>query len=219
MKKKPVLIFTLLLAFSALFAQNTSVQIALLKYNGGGDWYANPSSLPNLIKFCNENLGTNIDPEPATVEVGSPEIFNYPFVHITGHGNIIFSPQEVENLRKYLMAGGFLEVSDNYGLDKYIRREMKKVFPDKDFVELPVNHPIYHQKFDFPGGLPKIHKHDGKPAQGFGIFYNGRLVVFYDYECDLGDGWEDPQVHHDPEYKHIEALKMGANIIQYVFTH
>ncbi len=214
MKKIP---FILLLLFSTmLYSQN--LQIALLKYNGGGDWYANPTSLPNLVKFCNKNLGTDISEDIATVEVGSEEIFNYPFVHITGHGNIILNREEVENLRKYLIAGGFLEISDNYGLDKYIRREMKKVFPGSDFVELPFNHPIYHQKYDFPDGLPKIHEHDGKDAQGFGIFYKGKLVVFYDYECDLGDGWEDPEVHHDTQEKHLEALKMGANIIQYAFT-
>ena len=190
----------------------------MLKYNGGGDWYANPSSLPNLVKFCNENLGTDISKDIATVEIGSNEIFNYPFVHITGHGNIILNHDEVENLRNYLIAGGFLEISDNYGLDKYIRREMRKVFPETDFVELSFDHPIYHQKYNFPNGLPKIHEHDGKDAQGFGIFYKGKLVVFYDYECDLGDGWEDPEVHHDSKQKHLEALKMGANIIKYAFT-
>lgn len=197
-------------------AQN--VQIALLKYNGGGDWYANPSSLPNLVAFCNKNIHTDISTDIPTVEVGSAELFNYPIIDMTGHGNIIFSPEEAENLRKYLIAGGFLHVSDNYGLDKYIRREMKKVFPGHDFVELPASHPIYHQKYDFPYGLPKIHEHNGKPAQGFAIFYEGRMVCFYDYESDLGDGWESPEVHHDSPEKRLEALKMGANIVQYVFT-
>jgi len=215
--KKIINIFLLLIVLSS-FAQNTSVKIALVKYKGGGDWYANPTSLPNLIKFCNKNLETNINPEPVTVEIGSPEIFNYPFVHITGHGNIEFSPQEVENLRTYLIAGGFLHISDNYGLDEYIRREMKKVFPELDFMELPFNHPIYHQKYDFANGLPKVHKHDGKTPQGFGIIYKGRLIVFYDFECDLGDGWEDPEVHNDSQEKHISALKMGANIISFVFV-
>ncbi len=200
-----------------IFGQKSSFKIALLKYNGGGDWYANPTSLTNLIKFANEQLHTNIDKEYATVDVGSPELFNYPFVHITGHGNILFSDMEAQNLRKYLIGGGFLEVSDNYGLDKYIRREMKKVFPELDFVELPVSYPIYHKPFDFPNGLPKIHEHNGKPAQGFAIFYQGRMVVFYDYECDLGDGWEDPEVHHDSEEIRLKALKMGANILYYVF--
>jgi len=196
-----------------------SFKIALMKYNGGGDWYANPTSLPNLAKFANEHLHTNIDPDYAVVEPGSMEIYNYPFVHITGHGNIYFTPQEASNLRKYLISGGFLHISDNYGLNKYIRREMKKVFPDAYFVELPNSHPIYHQKYDFPHGLPKIHKHDGLPAQGFGIFYKGRLVVFYDYQCDLGDGWEDPEVHHDPPEKRLAALRMGANLLEYVFSH
>ena len=215
---KKFLILSLILLVFSIFAQNTSVKIALIKYKGGGDWYANPTSLPNLIKFCNENLNTNINPEPVTVEIGSPELFNFPFVHITGHGNIELSNQEVENLRKYLQSGGFLHISDNYGLNIYIRREMKKVFPDIDFVELPFSHPIYHQKYNFDKGLPKIHKHDGKPPQGFGIIYKGRLVVFYDYECDLGDGWEDTDVHNDPIEKHLAALKIGANIISFIFT-
>lgn len=215
--KRRVLLLVFIISFSFYWANAQDVQIALLKYKGGGDWYANPTSLPNLVKFCNRQLGTDILPEVATVEVGSSELFNYPFVHITGHGNIIFSPEEVDNLRNYLISGGFLEVSDNYGLDKYIRREMKKVFPDLEFTELPFNHPIYHQQFDFPHGLPKIHRHNGKNAQGFGIIYKGRLVVFYDYECDLGDGWEDTEVHHDSQKKHMEALRMGANIVQYVF--
>lgn len=207
----------ILLFFIFEVQAQTSVKIALLKYNGGGDWYANPTSLPNLIRFCNKELGTNIDLEPATVEVGSPELFNYPFVHMTGHGNVSFNPQEVQNLRNYLIGGGFLHIDDNYGLNEFIRREMKKVFPETDFVELPFSHPIYHQKFPFPKGLPKIHEHDGKPPQGFGIFYQGRLVCFYSYETDLGDGWEDTDVHNDPEEKHLEALKMGANLIKFVF--
>lgn len=203
----------------AVFSQNYSAKIALIKYNGGGDWYANPTSLKNLISFCNESLKTNLAADYATVDVGSPDIFNYPFVHITGHGNVIFSAQEADNLRNYLISGGFLHISDNYGIDEYIRREMKKVFPELDFVEIPFSHPIFHQKYNFQNGLPKIHEHDGKPAQAFGIFYEGRLVVFYDYECDLGDGWEDQQVHNDPAEKHELALRMGANIIQYVFTN
>ncbi len=216
--KKAILLFSLL-GILALATHGQGVQIAVLKYNGGGDWYANPTSVPNLVKFCNQHLGSNIDTDVPTVEVGSKEIFNYPILDMTGHGNIIFSPEEVENLRNYLIAGGFLHVSDNYGLNKYIRREMKKVFPGLHFVELPFSHPIYHQKYDFPYGLPKIHYHDGLPAQGFGILYKGRLVCFYDYQCDLGDGWEDPEVHHDSQQKRTEALQMGANIVQYVFTH
>ena len=214
--------FLAILVFTGLsFVPPTepSYHIALLKYSGGGDWYANlETSLPNLVAFCNKNIGTNFFPEQAIVEPGSPEIFNYPFVHITGHGNIIFSSQEAENLRKYLTAGGFLHISDNYGIDPFIRPQMKKVFPELDFVELPFSHPIYHQKYDFPNGLPKIHEHDGKPAQGFGLIFQGRLVCYYDYECDLGDGWEDLEVHHDTQEAHQKALQMGANMIQYVFS-
>ena len=198
------------------FAQE--VKIALLKYNGGGDWYANPTSLPNLVKFCNKNLSTDIDTDVPTVEVGSPDLFNYPFVHMTGHGNIIFSPEEAENLRNYLIAGGFLHVSDNYGMDVYFRREIKKVFPGIKLIELPIDHPVYHQKYSFPNGLPKIHEHNNKVSQGFGLIYEGRLVCFYDFECDLGDGWESPEVHNDPPEKRKEALQMGANIIQFVFA-
>lgn len=215
MKKVLHILLFLLLAFIQTRAQD--IQIALLKYSGGGDWYANPTALPNLVKFCNQNLKTTISSEIATVEAGSIELFNYPFVDMTGHGNVIFSPGEAENLRNYLIAGGFLHISDNYGLDEYIRREMKKVFPGIDFVELPFSHPIYHQQYNFPNGLPKIHKHNGKDPQGFGIIYEGRLVCFYDYECDLGDGWESPEVHHDSPEKRREALQMGANIIQFVF--
>ena len=208
----------LIIILFLLFQVNAQdVQIALVKYKGGGDWYANPTSLPNLVQFCNKNIDTDINPDIATVDIGSVEIFNYPFVHLTGHGNIILSPAEAENLRNYLLAGGFLHISDNYGLDPYIRREMTKVFPGMEFVELPFSHPIYHQTYDFPDGLPKIHEHDNKDPQGFGIIYENRLVCFYDYECDLGDGWESPEVHNDSEEKRLEALKMGANIIQYVF--
>ena len=216
---KIVFIFLIFSSFES-FAQTGSVKIGLLKYNGGGDWYANlETSLPNLIKFCNKNLHTNIDEKQGIVEVGSPDIFNYPLVHMTGHGNVIFSQHDVENLRSYLISGGFLHIDDNYGLNKYVRREMKKVFPNIDFVELPFSFPIYHQKYNFPKGLPKIHKHDGKSPQGFGIFYKGRLVCFYTYECDLGDGWEDQIIHNDLQEKRLKALKMGANIISYVFNN
>jgi hypothetical protein len=204
--------FFLLLSFSS-YSQNTSVRVALLKYNGGGDWYANPSSLPNLIEFCQRNKIANIYKDPSVVEVGSSELFSYPFVHLTGHGNIIFNSKEVANLRKYLEGGGFLHVDDNYGLNAYFRREIKKVFPNEELVELPYSHPIYHQVYEFPKGLPKIHEHDGKAPQGFGLFYQGRLVCFYTYETDLGDGWEDPNVHKDTQIKHQQALQMGANII------
>ena len=196
-----------------------SYKIAKLKYNGGGDWYANKTSLPNLIKFCNQNIGTNFFPEEDIVEVGSKDIFNYPFIHMTGHGNFLLNDQEVQNLRNYLIAGGFLHADDNYGLDKFFRREMKKVFPELELVELPFSHPIYHQKFSFDKGLPKVHEHDGKSPQGFGIIYKGRLVCFYSYECDLGNGWEDQDVYNDPEPVRQKALQMGANLLQYVFTN
>ncbi len=195
-----------------------SYKIAKLKYRGGGDWYANKTSLPNLIKFCNQNLKMNIEDEEDIVEVGSPELFNYPFVHMTGHGNVVFSAQEAENLRTYLLGGGFLHIDDNYGLDKFIRVEMQKVFPDKEFVEIPYDHKIYHQKYNFPNGLPKIHEHDGKPPQGFGILHEGRLICFYSFECDLGNGWEDQEVYNDPEEVRLQALKMGANILSFAFT-
>ncbi len=215
---KPILI-NILLIVSALSLQAQPVRIALLKYNGGGDWYANPTSLPNLIEFCNKNIGTNINPEPATVDVGSAELFNYPFVHLTGHGNIIFSESDVLNLRNYLAAGGFLHIDNNYGIEQYVRREMKKVLPDQEFIELPFSHAIYHTVYQFDNGLPKIHEHDNLPPQGFGLFIDGRLVCFFSHECDLGDGWEDISVHNDPMEKHIEALQMGANIVSFVFSH
>jgi hypothetical protein len=210
----------LLLIFSISFLSFSppSLKIAKLKYNGGGDWYANKTSLPNLIAFCNRNLDMNINPEEEVVEVGSNELFNYPFIHLTGHGNIVLSDQEAKNLRNYLIAGGFLHADDNYGLDKYFRREMKKVFPELSFVELPFNHPIYHQAYNFSNGLPKVHEHDGKSPQGFGLIYQGRLVCFYSFECDLGNGWEDKEIYNDPETTRQQALQMGANIIQYAFT-
>ncbi len=217
-------VFLILLAIfitgSAFVPSGPALKIALLKYGGGGDWYANlETSLPNLIRFCNQNLGTNIDPEQAVVEAGSPELFNYPFVHMTGHGNVVFSPQEAENLRNYLVGGGFLHIDDNYGLDQFIRPQMKRVFPELDFVELPFSHPIYNQKFSFPNGLPKVHEHDNKPPQGFGLIYNGRLVCFYSFETVLGDGWEDPEIHRDSPENRQKALKMGANIVKYAFTN
>lgn len=214
--------FVMLLLFSvagtAIYGQ-VIPRIAKLKYGGGGDWYANKTALPNLIKFSNAENGTNLDPEEDVVEVGSRDIFLYPYVYMTGHGNVVFTEAEAANLRKYLIAGGFLHVDDNYGLDKFVRLELKKVFPELEFIELPFDHPIYHQKFDFPKGLPKIHEHDGKPAQGFGLVYEGKLVAFYSYECDLGNGWEDQRIHNDPEEKRLDALRMGANILSYCFTN
>lgn len=201
----------------AITGQKPNLELALLKYNGGGDWYANPTALPNLASFCNAEIGTNFKKDFATVEVGSLDIFDYPWLHMTGHGNVIFSNAEAENLRMYLLGGGFLHIDDNYGMDPFVRIAMKKVFPELDFIEVPFDHPIYHQKFDFNKGLPKVHKHDDKPSQGFGLFWEGRLVCFYSYESDLGDGWEDQAVHNDPEAIRIQALRMGANIIQYAF--
>jgi len=216
--RKGVLI--VLLGLSALGAQGQQrVKLAKLKYGGGGDWYAAKTALPNLIEFCNRELGTNLAPEEDIVEVGSKDIFLYPYVFMTGHGNVVFSDAEAANLRNYLIGGGFLHVDDNYGLDKYIRIELKKVFPELELTELPFDHPIYHQKFKFPNGLPKIHEHDGKPPQGFGLIYEGRLVVFYSYETDLGNGWEDRRIHNDPEEKRQQALRMGANIIAYCFSY
>lgn len=214
-----LLVLPFLFSFSEQKQQTSSFQIAVLKYNGGGDWYANlETSLPNLIKFCNEHLNTRINPEQAVVDAGSVEIFNYPFVHMTGHGNVIFNNQEAENLRNYLIAGGFLHISDNYGMDKFIRPQLKKVFPELDLVELPFNHPIYHQKYAFNNGLPKIHEHDNGSPKGFALIYKGRIVCFYDYECDLGDGWESAEVHNDSEEARTRALKMGANLISYALT-
>jgi hypothetical protein len=196
-----------------------SVRMALLKYNGGGDWYANPTSLTNLALFCNSQINTNFDPSYATIEVGSPELFNYPFLHMTGHGNVVFSDMDAQNIRKYLIAGGFLHIDDNYGMDVFIRPAMKKVFPELSFIELPFTHGIYHQHYDFPNGLPKIHKHDDLPAQGFGLFWEDRLVCFYSFESDLGDGWEDESVHNDSPEKRLSAFQMGANIVRYSFSN
>jgi hypothetical protein len=199
-------------------ASSQNFQIATLKYRGGGDWYANPTALPNLVAFSNRETGATISPAIATVEVGSPDLFNYPYVYLTGHGNIIFSAQEAQNLRNYLLGGGFLHVDDNYGLDRFFRREIAKVFPDAQLVELPFSHPVYHQKFSFPQGPPKIHEHDGKPPQGFGIVHEGRLLLYYSYEMDLGNGWENREVHGNPEEVRLKALIMGSNLLQYVFN-
>lgn len=209
----------LLLAFFSLSSFSQETQIALLKYKGGGDWYANPTSLPNLVKFCNQELMTNINPNIATVDAGNPDIFNYPFVHMTGHGNVVFDNDEVDNIRKYLMAGGFLHIDDNYGMKDFVMSQMQKVFPELQWVELPYSHEIFQQPYPFPDGLPKIHEHDNKPPQAFAMIYQGRLVCLLTYECDLGDGWEDQRVHHDSEETRIKALKMGANIVQYVFSN
>lgn len=196
----------------------SQVKIAKLQYDGGGDWYSNKTALPNLINFCNKQLKTNLAKNEEVVSVNSPELLLYPYVYMTGHGNVNFSSGDAQNLRNYLVSGGFLHIDDNYGLDQFVRLEMKKVFPELEFVEIPFSHPIYHQKFDFDEGLPKIHQHDGKPPQGFGLIYKGRLVCFYSYESDLGNGWEDQIIYNDPEIVRLKALRMGANIISFAFT-
>jgi hypothetical protein len=209
-----VLISTLLSA-----TVEPKLKLALLKYSGGGDWYANPTALSNLSDFCNDQLKTNFDRKYATVEVGSTEIFNYPFLHMTGHGNVVFSDQDAENLRGYLIAGGFLHIDDNYGMDPFVRPAMKKVFPELDMIEIPFDHKIFHSQYSFPNGLPKIHEHDNLPPRGYGILWEGRLVCFYSQECDLGDGWEDQEVHNDSPENRLKALMMGANLIKYAFSN
>jgi len=212
---KNIFLALLILIGFQTFAQ----EIALLKYNGGGDWYANPTSLPNLIKFCNQNISTNLKNKPATVEPCSPDLLSYPFVHMTGHGNVVFNDNEILNLRNYLTSGGFIHIDDNFGMDKYIRKEIKKIFPNSDLVEIPATHAIFQKPYPFPNGLPKIHEHENQKPQAFGIFIEGRLVLFYTFECDLGDGWEDEEVHNDPKEVREKALKMGANLVHYVFTN
>ena len=212
---KKLIFFFLIISSTIYYSQDYSFKIGVLKYNGGGDWYANPTALPNLIQFCNKNLNTNINPSYEEIEIGNSELFNYPWVHLTGHGNVVFDSREVANLRAYLIAGGFLHISDNYGLDPFIRKEMKKVIPEADFIELPLNHEIYQTPYLFKNGLPKIHEHDNNTPLGLGLFYEGKLICFYDYECDLGDGWEDEEVHNDSEEIRTKALKMGANIVTY----
>ncbi len=212
------LLIVLLVALTSA-VMKPHMSLALLKYHGGGDWYANPTALGNLAAFCNKNLNTDFKIDYETVEVGSADIFNFPFIHMTGHGNVVFNDSEARNLRTYLIGGGFLHIDDNYGMDPYVRPAMKKVFPELDFVELPFGHKIYHQSFDFMNGLPKIHKHDEKAPRGYGLIWKGRVVSFYSYESDLGDGWEDESVHKDPVEVRLNALKMGANIIQYAFEN
>ncbi|AIN74594.1 DUF4159 domain-containing protein [Flavobacterium psychrophilum] len=211
---KKIILFLILITTPVL-----SQEIALLKYSGGGDWYANPTSLPNLIKFCNQNINTTIKTKPVTVTPASADIFSYPFIHMTGHGNVVFNDAEVQNLQNYLRSGGFLHIDDNYGMNQYIRKEISKLFPNEALVEIPANHAIFQKPFPFTDGLPKIHEHDGKRPQAFGIFIDTKLVLLYTYECDLGDGWEDPEVHNDPPAVREKALKMGANIMSYIFKN
>lgn len=215
MKKLTLLLVLWSCTVPALLAQkDASFSLAVLQYRGGGDWYANPTSVPNLRNFCSENLGIALG-ETQFVDVGSPALFNYPFVHMTGHGNVVFNSNDLQNLRNYLLGGGFLHIDDNYGMDVFIRPQLQKLFPDKELVEVPFDHPIYHQKYKFPNGLPKVHEHDGLPPQGFGIFHEGRIILFYSYESDLGNGWEDEEVHGDPEEIRLPALQMGANLVTY----
>ena len=209
------LFYLLLLISFTSFSQ----EIALVKYSGGGDWYANPTSLPNLIKFCNANINTKIKAKPGVVQPSSPDLFSYPFVHMTGHGNVVFSDADATNLRNYLTSGGFLHIDDNFGMDQYVRKEIKKLFPNKDLIEIPATHAIFQKPFLFSNGLPKIHEHDAKRPQAFGIFIDNKLVLLYTFECDLGDGWENPEVHNDPIDVREKALKMGANIINYIFNN
>ena len=213
MKLKASIFFSLFSIFS--FSQ----ELAILKYKGGGDWYGNPTALPNLISYCNTNINTKINTKPQTVEVSSSDIFQYPLLHMTGHGNVFFSDDDAENLHNYLVSGGFLHIDDNYGMEPYITKELKKVFPNNDLVELPTNHPIFSTAYNFSNGLPKIHEHDGKRPQAFGIFHEDRLVLLFTYESDLGDGWEDPEIHNDPADVREKALKMGANIVKYAFEN
>ncbi|MEO1013452.1 MAG: DUF4159 domain-containing protein [Bacteroidota bacterium] len=213
------LLTSLLWVFWVSYGNLNAQEIAILKYNGGGDWYANPTALPNLIRFCNTNLGTALIEKPETVEVGSNAIFQYPFLHMTGHGNVVFSDEEAQNLRTYLLSGGFLHIDDNYGMEPYLRKALAKVFPNKEFEELGKDHPLFSQKYTFPTGLPKIHEHDGKRPQALGIFHENRLILLFTLESDLGDGWEDPAVHNDPEEIRLKALQMGANIVSYAFRN
>lgn len=209
----------LTLSFFISHSASNAQELAILKYKGGGDWYSNPTALPNLIKFCNENIGTKMQEKPQTVDVGSSDIFQFPLIHMTGHGNVFFSDEDAENLSNYLISGGFLHIDDNYGMQPYIAKELKKVFPNQELIELPANHSIFSTAFKFPKGLPKIHEHDGKRPQAFGLFHKNRLVLLFTFESDLGDGWEDPEVHNDSEDIRQRALKMGANIVKYAFEN
>ena len=212
---KPIFSIFFFIFSSVLFSQD----LAILKYNGGGDWYSNPTALPNLIAYCNKNIDTKINEKPKTVEVGSPDIFQFPLIHMTGHGNVFFSETDAENLKNYLVSGGFLHIDDNYGMEPFIKKELKKVFPNKELVELPITHPIFNTAYNFPKGLPKIHEHDGKRPQALGLFQDDRLILLFTFESDLGDGWEDPEIHNDPADVRENALKMGANIVKYVFEN
>jgi hypothetical protein len=209
------LFFLLLIIGQVAIAQ----KLAVLEYGGGGDWYSDPTAIPNLVAFCNKNMSSAIQKKVEQVEPDSPDIFQYAYVGMTGHGNVSFTDIGAENLREYLLSGGFLHADDNYGMKPYFIEAMKKVFPDKQWKELPADHPIFNSVFKFPEGLPKIHRHDNKRPQALGLFHKGRLIVLFTVESDISDGWEDPSVHNDPKDVRQKALKMGANIIYYVFTH
>ena len=203
------------MAFSLTYGQ----EIALLKYKGGGDWYANPTALPNLIRYSNNNNGTRLKDKAKTVTAEGSEMFQYPFLHMTGHGNVVFTTQEAENLRNYLLGGGFLHIDDNYGMAPFLEKELPKIFPNKELIELGTDHPIFNSPYSFPDGLPKIHEHDGNRPRALGYFEAGRLILLFTLESDLGDGWEDPEVHGDPEPIRQKALQMGTNILHYAFNY
>jgi hypothetical protein len=210
-------IFYLFIVFSVGTIEGQN--IAVLQYSGGGDWYSNPTSIANLVRFCNENIQTTIPQKSVTVTPNSIDIFDYPLVHMTGHGNVFFTQDDAKNLRSYLLSGGFLHIDDNYGMDQYLRKELIKIFPNKELKEIPVDHPIFSYVFNFPEGLPKIHEHNNDRPQAFGIYEKGRLMLLYTYESDLGDGWEDSEIHNDPESVRLKALRMGANIVKYAFEN
>ena len=214
MHYRAILILTFFIS-TQLFSQD----IAVIQYNGGGDWYANPTALPNLIKFCNDNINTTINKKPKVVSPSSVDLFDYPFVHMTGHGNVYFTDDDAKNLRDYLLSGGFLHIDDNYGMDQYLRKELIKVFPDKKLEEISKNHPLFNKPFPFPSGLPKIHEHNRNRPQAFAIYVEERIVLLYTYESDLGDGWENSEIHNDPQEIRLKALRMGANIINYAFLN
>ena len=219
MKKRALTLLKIffIISFSTpVFGQKFT--IARIHYSGGGDWYSHPSSLPNLLKFVSENTHISVDDEEVRIRPADQNFFKYPYLYLTGHGNVRFSEEEITKLRETLLRGAFLHADDNYGMDASFREEMKRIFPNKDLVELPYDHPVFHVFYDFPSGLPKIHEHDGNPPQALGLFDENRLMILYTFECDLGDGWEDPEVHNDPEEIRLEALQMGVNIIYYSMT-
>lgn len=219
MSKLHKTLYLLLLLIGCFHLTSNAQDLAIAKYKGGGDWYSNPTALSNLINYCNANINTKMNPKPETVDVGSIDIFQYPMLHMTGHGNVFFSDEDAENIRKYLISGGFIHIDDNYGMEPYITKELKKVFPNQELIEIPATHEIFKTAFSFPDGLPKIHEHDGKRPQAFGLFFENRLVLLFTFESDLGDGWEDPEVHNDPPSVREKALKMGANIVKYAFEN